>query len=970
MSVAQWVHCNSANSRSVRTPAHTFLRPHPALQRPVPGVRLTAKERILIHLADYAKYADVVEVTPEMGQEGIAHAAGIYVQHVRQFLDPLLKEGLVRERTAHVKGHRRRLKVYDLTDSGRLSASRLREQVRGEPIRVRDATGVRATTVGELVREASGKITIAALMHAASEGEVVDLAVLAAATPSGTVARLAEAPRLDAFVGRREELEALTREDAGPRVFFIRGVAGIGKSSLAAKACEKLKGSHNVYWHQIRPWDTRPSVLAGLGDFLAATGRPGLRAVLARGEAAGADSVLRDDLRGARCVVVFDDAQEAIPEVLDLLRFLKDAIADAPDARAIVLSRRAAAFYDRRDVAIRHIVQEIDLQGLDRDDIAALLPADADGKRLATIAKKLGGHPLFVELLRSAPARGIAAPSLTDVRRFIEEEIYTELSEGERRMMKTAALYEVPFPREAAFVDPSLSHDVFLSLTTKSLIRPMGEDAFGVHDTIRDFFTSILTESERKTLGPAAIEQLLRIADAAGASKDFVAALNALSNALELATSRERHASLSERLGDAYERLGDLPAAMAAYAEAMRHVDEPESLARLHRKSATALQVRGENARAAVEIEAGFKALGERASVERGRLNLHAGRVAAGQEDWTEARDRGEAALASFRAMGDSQGEAETLLQLGASEIRSPGARPNDAERYLLGALQALGSGGDSEFQVRVNVALANLYAYRIGDIERARRHLAAVRALEPSIADPHVLRSVLMLQGWFALYQEADFDAAEGFFTRAADLARRIHDRRTVVFADQGLAQALFFRGDVEAARRRLEAFAVELREVAVPGEEVEALWSIAECALILGDLDGFRKIAAEVHSPRVADGLDARPLQARVLEGLERLTQGDRDGTRAAFDEAVRIAETSYLAGEAVPTAFAHFYYGVALRAMGDESQGIAYVRKARELLKRSGFRAQLDAIVRDEPRVVASLRGGTAPPRTKPG
>ena len=333
------------------------------------------------------------------------------------------------------------------------------------------------------------------------------------------------------------------------------------------------------------------------------------------------------------------------------------------------------------------------------------------------------------------------------------------------------------------------------------------------------------------------------------------------------------------------------------------------------------------------------------------------------------ARDRGEAALASFRAMGDSQGEAETLLQLGATEIHSPGARPNEAERYLLDALQALGSEADSEFQVRVNVSLANLYAYRIGDIERARRHLAAVRALEPSIADPHVLRSVLMLQGWFALYQEADFDAAEGFFTRAADLARRIHDRRTVVFADQGLAQTLFFRGDVEAARRRLEAFAVELREVAVPGEEVEALWSIAECALILGDLDGFRKIVAEVHSPRVADGLDARPLQARVLEGLERLTQGDRDGTRAAFDEALRVAKTSYLAGEAVPTAFAHFYYGVALRAMGDESQGIAYVRKARELLKRSGFRAQLDAIVRDEPRMVASLRGA-APPRTKPG
>ncbi len=933
------------------------------MREPVPVVRLTAKERILIHLADYAKYADVVEVTPEIGQEGIAHAADIYVQHVRQFLDPLLKEGLVRERTAHVKGHRRRLKVYDLTDSGRLSASRLREQVRGERIRVRDATGVRETTVGEVVREASGKITIASLMRAAGEEEVVDLSALGAVATPGMVARLAEAPRVAVFVGRQDELDALTREEAGPRVFVIRGVAGIGKSSLAAKACEKLKGSHNAYWHQIRPWDTRPSVLAGLGDFLAAVGRPGLRAVLARGEAAGADSVIRDDLRGAHCLLVFDDAHEAIPEVLDFLRFLKDVIADAPDGRAIVLSRRTAAFYDRRDVAIRHVVREIDLQGLGRDEIAALLPADSDGRRLATIAERLGGHPLFVELLRSAPARGIAAPSLTDVRRFIEEEIYAELSEPERRMMKAAALYEVPFPRDAAFIEPSLSHDVFLALTTKSLIRPVGEDAFGVHDTIRDFFTSILTESERKALAPAAIARLLRMADAASASKDFVAALNALSNALELAMTREQTATSSEGLGDAYERLGDLPAALAAYAEAMRNVEEPESLARLHRKSAAALQVRGENGRAAVEIEAGFKALVERDSAERGWLNLVACRVAFGREDWAEARDHGEAALASFRAMGDSQGEAETLLQLGASEIRSPGARPNGVERYLLGALQALGSGGDPEFQVRVNVSLANLYAYRIGDVERARRHLAAVRSLEPSIADPHVLRSVLMLQGWFALYQEADFDAAEGFFTRAADLARRIHDRLTAVFADQGIAQALFFRGDIDTARRRLEAFAAEVREVAGPGEEVEALWSIAECALILGDVDGFRKIAAEFRNPRVAGSLDARPLQTRVLEGLERLIQGDRDGSRASFEEAVRLAETSYLAGEAVPTAFAHFYYGVALRAMGAESQGTAHVRKARELLERSGFRAQLEAIVRDEPRLVASLRDGVA-------
>src|SRR2546426_2710946 len=120
------------------------------------SVRLTAKERILIHLADFAKYEGVAEVPPEMGQEGVAHAAAIYVQHVRQFVGPLLKEGLVRERTAHVKGHRRRLKGYDLTDRGRLVAAHLREQVRASPVRGRGPGGIQETTFGEAGRQGGG----------------------------------------------------------------------------------------------------------------------------------------------------------------------------------------------------------------------------------------------------------------------------------------------------------------------------------------------------------------------------------------------------------------------------------------------------------------------------------------------------------------------------------------------------------------------------------------------------------------------------------------------------------------------------------------------------------------------------------------------------------------------------------------------------------------------------------------------
>lgn len=930
--------------------------------RPVPVVRLTAKERILIHLVDFAKYADKPEVPPEMGQDGIARAVGIYVQHVRQFIDPLLKEGFLRERTAHVKGHRRRLKVYDLTDSGRFSGAQLREKVRADRIRVRDLGGTREMTIADALKATEGRATLADLAREALEDRVVDLSALGIAKTgpaSGFVDRLAEAPRLETFVGRRDELEVLTRDGDGPRVFVVRGVAGIGKSSLAAKACERLRGSRNLYWHQIRPWDTRPSVLASLGDFLAAVGRPGLRAILSRGEADKADQVVRDDLPDTRSVLVFDDGHEATQEVFGFLRFLKEVIADAQDVRAIILSRRAVPAYDRRDVTIRGLVQEIDLEGLHGVEVQDFLGSETGGAELADVVRQLGGHPLFLELLRSSARRGVTTPPLTDVRRFVEEEIYAGLSDPERRMMKTAAQYAVPFPREAVFTDPAFSHDVLMSLTTKSLIRPVGDDAFGVHDTIRDFFVSILTPSEREALAPVAIEQLRRLADRARSSKDFVAALNCLSNALELAASRAQQADLAEALGDTYERLGDLPAAMVSYSEVIRRIEEPESVARVHRKTAAALQVRGEMARAAAEIEAGFRALGGRSSPERGWLDLMQCQSASLREEWEEAREDGESALAVFRASGDAVGQFKTLLELANVEIYSPQGKPATAEQHLMSALEISKTLGEAEFQVRSHVVLANLYAYRMGDVAGAARHIDACAALQNAITDPHILRSFLMIQAWFALYQQEDFTAAEGFFRQASALADRIHDRRTHTFANFGLAQVLFFGDRVEEAREVFRKFATDIREIGVPGDEVDALWNVAECALWLGDLDDFRQVAAKCRDPRLSHGVASRPLGSGVLEGLERLVKGDIEGCRHAFEGALRLATTSFFAHDAMLNGFVLFYWGLALQAMGRESDGKEHTGRALALLEGSGLRAPRSALQKAEPGLAAFLR-----------
>ncbi len=895
-------------------------------------MRLTAKERILLHLLDYVRFREALEVPPAMTQEGLASAAWIELRHLSQYLRPLLRDELVRERTCHVQGIRQRRKVYDLTEAGQHAAYRLRDRVKSEPVRVRDSEGTRDEPVAKVLESAGGKVSLLELVHRAAGPGPIDLEAFVVPAPVPFVERLSEAPRLDRFVGRRRELDALVA-DEGPRLFVVRGVAGIGKSSVAARACELLHGQRNLFWHTLRPWDTRISVLTALGEFLSSVGKPGLRAVVARGEASQAADVLREDLPGTRSFLVFDDAHEAAEEVLPLFRFLKDAIADAPDVRAVLLSRRALAFYDRRDVALRGLVKEIDLGGLPSEDIAAFLAPDLDAA-VGNLGIQLGGHPLFLQLVRSASPAGRPQHAVRDMRRFLEEEVYSGLQEPERRALKLASLYRVPIPEAALLADAEASHDVILSLMNRSLLRSVGGEAFEAHDSIRAVFAELLAPSERERLGTFAAHQLLTLASHALGTGDFLAAVGYISNAMLLVADPGARAGLYEALGDAHEGLGDLPASLTAYKEAMKRLKEPEARARLHRKSAEALRIRGDVGAAGTEVEKGLALLGDRLCAERGWLDLVQATVSSWQEHWDDAYDRGNDALQVFRAFGDRKGEGWALYQLGFFDIESARGDPFRGERLLGEALQLSLALNDVELMARAHTGLAYLFAMRMGRVEAALEHLSAIEALPRTFRDPHAHRSLLMLKGWLHLELLGDCAAAEGYFQEASVLGRKIHDLAAILSARTGLACCAYCRGQVEEARRRFERSVEELIPSSMSVTVLEDIWMAAECSLRMGDVPGFHKFAALLDDSRVATSVAARPLHRGVLRGVERLLRGDRDGWRKAFREAFEAADQGSTVLDPAHLALAHFVYGITLRAVGEEAEAAEHLAQAKEI------------------------------------
>lgn len=924
-------------------------------------MRLTAKERILLHLLGYATFRDAVEVPPEMTQDGLAEAAGIELRHLTQYVRPLLREELVQERTAHVKGGRQRRKVYVLTEKGQMAAYGLRERVKAAPIRVRDAGGTREVTVARALEVLGPETSILKLLRKVEADGVADLERIAAASAEAHVEMLVEAPRLERFVGRTTELSAITAEGEGPRVIVVRGVAGIGKSSVAAKACELLRGKRNLFWHTVRPWDTRASILTALGEFLSALGKPGLRAFVARGEASQATQVLRADIPGTRAFLVFDDAHEATREVLDLFRYLKDVAADAPDATVLVLTRRAVPFYDRRDVAVRGLVREIDLAGLTQDDIAAFLAPEVD-VGAAHMARRSGGHPLLLQLVRStSPSAGHEAV-LRNMNRFLEEEVYGDLSDAERLALKAASLYRVPVPRDALHVDPSVSHDVVLSLVNRSLLRSMGSDMLEVHDAIRGFFAGLLTPSEREALCPFVGRQLQTLATDARERGNPVACMGYLSNALELPMADEERGTILEVLGDVDDKIGDFPSALTAWKEALGIARAPDVQARLHRKTAMALAARGDVPATRKEIDAAWRALGSAISVERGWVDLVACSAAADTEDWTRAREAGEQAIDVFERFHEREGLARTLYQRGYLEIDSPEGDPKAAQADFSRGLEIAQELEDPVLTARFHTALAHVYGGEMGDEARALEHIAAAETTPGAMEDPQARRSFLMLCGWFHMDIRADMPTATRYFTEAADLSRKIHFASSVVFTQYGLALAAYYGGDLAGAREQFRRFATDILALGYPAHALEALCQVAECDLRLGDVEDFRAVGRECGKPELADGRKARPVHVKLMEAGQAAIRGDERRAEGMFQEALRLSAQGTSGEEALFLHLVHLFYGVCLSVWGRREQAAEELRLAREQLEKRHMRSRLSILPEAERELEETLARAT--------
>lgn|GEM_PF-3197086 len=467
------------------------------------------REAILIHLSKYTDSYDRFDAPFEMCQEGIAYSIGIYRTHVPLYLRKLVEEGLVEERLAHIKGVKRRRKVYLLTEKGKEYVSKLTSTEGGVRFLLRGAVYSipkselrtfiterdtrRAVMVTNLPREIlrdfwdfRGKIYRMNPVSKARFSAITDIV----RKNSGTLIIVDMLDEMVEWWGVetfREELNRIIVEVIGTRtnvVFVSDEIAKLlnipivdveGYHRERATNADFLGREEEIreIHHAIRN-----------GRSVAVIGPPGIGksrlvqeylrryGVFARWVPGNTDlsaPLLTQYITSGETVVVDDLSSER------LRRFLAEV---SRGNKIIVTSREDVDFCDKK----------IELGGLSVEDITRLMGVSR--LRAEELYRKTGGNPFHLLLMRRSKKT-----RERDLHGFVRDYLMKTLSKKERTMLGVLSLLESPITQEF-LEEMGITQSALKSLISKGVVV-RGVRYYYIPHLIRDVLTADIEEETR-----------------------------------------------------------------------------------------------------------------------------------------------------------------------------------------------------------------------------------------------------------------------------------------------------------------------------------------------------------------------------------------------------------------------------------------------------------------------------------------
>ncbi len=363
---------------------------------------LTALDKVLLHLKDNWHHRNDREFPAAVTQKGISEVTGLRLTHVPRTLKRLADRELVHDIKGHVKGEKRRYKLYFLTEKGLEEVNSLVKHLKSQSVKY---LGAETLVRDILAEEKPGKL-LSAFLALAGDHEI---SRPVSCTTAGPI------PSIDGFVNREVELEKLgqMQEDSRLRTIVIYGSRGYGTSTLAAKFLEQNSHKWSAAWvPMLKSFPGfKKEMEITVGQLV-----PGIELELEHPEKLAAQ------LDGKKIILVLDNYYEATDDLVEYLVGFIAAIKEIQNFNLLVTTRESTPSYERF-YTIMDIhdgtIGEVHIRGLDIEHCQEILGVpDIDPEAMKRLLMFTMGKPSTLKLLAKGDAEAMKVQT-----KFSPEEI-------------------------------------------------------------------------------------------------------------------------------------------------------------------------------------------------------------------------------------------------------------------------------------------------------------------------------------------------------------------------------------------------------------------------------------------------------------------------------------------------------------------------------------------------------------------
>jgi tetratricopeptide (TPR) repeat protein len=651
-------------------------------------------------------------------------------------------------------------------------------------------------------------------------------------------------PSTRGFVNREKELERLWAylRDPNKSIILVEGIAGIGKTMLAARFAEQIRDEYVVFWMNCKSEVTLESLFLALARYIdAVEGRDVLRGV-AEDSRRGAEEKVDDVitvLGRSKYALFLDDYHLSMDQALDT--FVKAFSRYGRTSKILLIARARPDFLSELDPL--SVAEELLLRGLDANSTIDFLRSRGLAKQsdseLRQIWQKTDGHPLAMILFISLTRYHTVDELLRDLPAFTEElgsrwmmEVYRGLSVGERELAACASIFREPVPREAlACLHAEDNVDDMIELLVDKFLLERSENyEFYMHPLVRDFFypkTSIEDRQEshrragdyylrqyslgvdRPDLGEEEVEDKLEAIYHFTQAEDYERAhqiirdikyqlyvwgrLDQLLNLLDktLETSKTLDVSIIIYKSKVLKIRGKGDEGLELLTAYAKQAEDAEARATLMQEIADNYEDKGDYDRAMELYHNSLcirEELGDKKNIAG--ISLRLGALYRNMGDYEKARELYFKCLAIAEEIGDRTTMAGALHKIG--EIYQYVGDFAEAIAYYQPSLKLSEQLG---YKRQIAMTLHNLaLLYRdSGDYENAAEHYQRSYEIYQQLGDERGLANILNLQ--------ATIHRARGEYDRALQMFRQCLTAYNQIGDQKGIASTLYQLGDVHAA-------------------------------------------------------------------------------------------------------------------------------------------------------------------------